>query len=696
MLKYNKKRNNILKNLKFRHLSVFLFLSIIIIGTYSNTFHASFHLDDRPNIVNNYFLHINSLYPDQLFKTFYTDIYNPYELKNTMYRPVPCLTFALNWYFGKYKIFGYHVVNTFIHILTSFFLFLFITNLLTTPNLENLGQKNHLTIALLASLLWALNPMQTQAVTYIVQRMAQMAAMFYIISMYAYLKGRLDESFIKKIAWFLFCFIAFILGIYSKANAAMLPIAILLIEIIFFQNLKDKKTCEKIFLISLITVVTVFLFGTKLFLNGNPGSIFNYGGRLFTPAERLLAQPRIVVFYLSQIFYPLFDRFSIAHDIILSSSFLKPWTTIPSLAIIFFLIGYALSIIKKIPLLSFAILFFFLNHIIESSIIPLELIFEHRNYLPSLFLFLPVAYLLCYNLQHYKKKNRLVYFLTIFFIFFIIIFFSMNTFLRNKAWENDVTLWTDAVVKAPNNARASNNLAITLAWGNNNHPKKYDLALKLLKDSLDKSISRQLIKADIIENMALIHFYKKNNYKEGIELFKKALEINPDKLKIRRDFTNALIILKDFKAAEKQADLLLEKNSKNGIYHNLKGHILLWQGHYGRSLESFRKAWELSSNKKSILLDSSVALSLDRHYKRADVILNEAVKHYPEFLAYYFVLIENSIRAGEKEKIILYTKKMLGQFKKEEIIKGIELYTDNPKFAPISKKIIAPVIENMF
>jgi tetratricopeptide (TPR) repeat protein len=670
----------------------FLIFSLFIILSYHNTLDASWHLDDRPNIVNNHYLHIDSLQPKKLYQSFFTNPKNPEELNNKPYRPVACLTFALNWYFGQDAVFGYHLINIIIHTLSAFFLFVFILNLFATPNLKNNHATNPFFIALLASLLWAVNPIQTQAVTYIVQRMAQLAAMFYLLGMFAYLKARLSGMMKQSIPWFAACLVFFILGIFSKPNAAMLPAALLLLEVTFFQDITDKKTRKRIYFITIALGCGIILIGSVLFLKGNPLSVLNYDSRPFTLTERVLAQPRIVLFYISQIFYPMPERLSIAHDVTLSSTLLKPWTTIPAILIILALIGLSLWQLKKRPVISFAVLFFFLNHVIESSIIPLEIIFEHRNYLPSLFLFFPVAYFLSHLLLSYKKNN-LIHGLIILLIVSLMIFFSASTYIRNQAWKNDITLWQDAVKKAPNNARASNILAIRLAWGDHStHPRRFDMALKLFKDSLEKQIPRKDVKAEIYGNMALIYFHRKNEPDKAFELFDMALEINPGNLKIRRDLASAHIIQKEFDNALEQVNILLSKKENNGIYHNLKGNILLWQNKPKEALPHFKKAYNLLTNKNSVVLNSSIALSRAGYYERADGLLNEAIKRNPDNMTFYFAIIENSIRADKAYKAEEYRKRLFLRFDKEQIRHGLENYTDNPRYAPISKELITPVI----
>ena len=676
---------------------IFVFLSVTISLIYSNTFHASWHLDDQPNIVNNYYLHLDSLHPEKLVKTFFTDHHNPEQLNERMYRPVACLTFALNWYVGQDNVEGYHIVNTAIHILTAFFLFLFILTLFSTPNLKNNSLGDPVFIAFLASLLWAVNPIQTQAVTYIVQRMAQLAALFYILGLYAYTKARLINTSCERMVWFTSCLVFYLLGVYSKPNAAMMPMAIVLIEMAFFQDISDKKTKKRVFLAVAIMSISVLSLGIVFFLRGDPFSFLNlYQERTFTLSERLLTQPMVILFYLSQIFFPVTGRLSIAHDVVLSSSLFEPWTTLPTILIVCLIIIFSVSQIRKRPILSFSILFFFLNHIIESSIIALEIIFEHRNYLPSFFLFLPLACLLNKLIVAHKTKKNAYYALVIFFIISLTTFFSANTFLRNQVWKDDISLWIDAVSKAPNNARASNVLAIKLAWGDNsNHPKRYDMALQLFQDSLGKHLPRGDVKSEIYGNMALIYFHHKNNPQKAFTYFDKAIKISPENLKIRRELVEASIIVRDFESAREQVEILLSKNSENGRYLNLKGHILLWQNHFNDALSCFKKAYPLLTEKSNVLLNSAVALSLAGKYENAEQLLLEAIKHYPDEITFYFAMIENSTRAEEKNKATLYAEEMLKQFDRQQVKVGLVNFTNNPKFAPLGERPILAAMSNI-
>ncbi|MBT8366563.1 MAG: hypothetical protein KJP23_17875, partial [Deltaproteobacteria bacterium] len=231
--------------LKFMRLSAAItFLLFLIIVIYSNTFNAAWQFDDKPNIINNDYLHLKDLKPESLIQTLYTNPTNPSVPGAKLYRPVSFLTFAINWYFGQDNVIGYHIANLLIHFLASVFLYLTILNLLQAPNLCRQFERNKYLIAFISAALWSLNPIQTQAVTYIVQRMASLAAMFYILSMLLYIKCRMSRSSIHRILLLLGCALSFLMALGSKENAAALPIALLLIEVTLFQDLnwRQKKT----------------------------------------------------------------------------------------------------------------------------------------------------------------------------------------------------------------------------------------------------------------------------------------------------------------------------------------------------------------------------------------------------------------------------------------------------------------------
>jgi hypothetical protein len=289
----------------------FVLLLFLIFTAYANTWTSSWHFDDYPNIVENSRLHITDLKLKSLYETFFA---SP-DASKSLHRPTANLTFALNWYLSQDTVTGYHLANITIHFLTALTLFFVILNLYRSPKLNCKQQADTYLIAFLTAVLWALNPIQTQAVTYIVQRMASLAAMFYILGIYFYVNGRNSRQSLRQVYFYTGCFVSYMLATGSKENAVLMPLSLLLVETAFFQNLSLPQTRKRIYQTAAGVCLTVFLMGILLFMRGEPLSFLkSYGGRSFSLLERLLTEPRILVYYLTQIFYPMPHRLSIEHD----------------------------------------------------------------------------------------------------------------------------------------------------------------------------------------------------------------------------------------------------------------------------------------------------------------------------------------------------------------------------------------------
>ncbi|MEE4358812.1 MAG: hypothetical protein V2I97_20245, partial [Desulfococcaceae bacterium] len=306
---------------------VLLFLSVFLI--YSNTFNATWHFDDYPNIVHNPYLHIQELNAESLIQSLFA---HPNGQGKKMYRPVACVSFAINWYLGQENVYGYHLVNILIHFFTSFILFLATQNLLSTPNAEEKYAGRKYFISLLTAVLWAVHPIQTQAVTYIVQRMASLAAMFYILGIYFYLKFRFNDFYTKRLFFLSLCVVSFALALGSKENAITFPMALILMEVIFFQKAEQKKTGKILAGAVFICLLSVILITFQI---SSPFSFLEaYENRPFTLSQRLMTEARIIVFYISLLFYPAAHRFSLVHDVEISTALYKPLTTFPSVMLL--------------------------------------------------------------------------------------------------------------------------------------------------------------------------------------------------------------------------------------------------------------------------------------------------------------------------------------------------------------------------
>ena len=169
-------------------------MAVLTLMAYANTFHVPFHFDDDPNIVFNASTHLKTFSlrrVTQLIQANYKE-----SLRVFAY-----FTFALNYYFGGLQVFGYHLINLLIHLSCGLLLYWFLLLTFNLPSLKERYGTKAFSIALFSSLLFLCHPIQTQSVTYIVQRMASMAGMFYLLAMVLYVKGRLSSGRKRLLFW---------------------------------------------------------------------------------------------------------------------------------------------------------------------------------------------------------------------------------------------------------------------------------------------------------------------------------------------------------------------------------------------------------------------------------------------------------------------------------------------------------------
>jgi tetratricopeptide (TPR) repeat protein len=662
----------------------FLLLFILVVLSYSNTFDSSWHLDDYQSILNNRFLHIKEISIKSL-----SDVISHKDYGNFT-RPLSKLTFAINWYLGKDNAKGYHVVNTGIHVFSAFFLFLTILMLFKTPNLKNrFSEENGYFISMLSAALWAVNPVQTQSVTYIVQRMSSMAAMFYIIGIFLYIKGRLSDSAYKKFILYFCIFLTYILALGTKENTITLPLSLVLVEIIFFQDLGRAEIRRKNFYIAAGLAVIITLAGFFLFIGTDTFNIFQgYENRNFTPGERLLTEARVLVYYLSLIFYPAPTRLSIEHDIDVSASFFYPWTTMPSIIIIVILIGLGIWQARKRPLLSFAILFFFLNHVIESSIIGLELIFEHRNYLPSFFLFVPVSTGLKWLIDRYHDRKGMFY-LIFAFVILLITGYGISTHIRNIKWASEISLTMDAVRKAPESARSLNNLAKAYYEGTG----QYDKAIELYHKALYLKTHNRYYKAFILNNIAGVYYHLGEHRRAG-EFWEKAIRIYP-----AYDFAKYGLAMVSVKADNWDRGLhylddIIPENRENSDVLNLKGIMLFYQGRYEDALSCFRKGMIINSDEIKSSINIGAAFCLMGDYGKAGFFLRDVRKRKPDDVMTLLWLIETGLRANDDKSVDLYSERLGSGIKTNELVLLAEKlsakkYSEDGILTPVYQEFIA-------
>lgn len=486
----------------FFPLSLIIGLALLI---YSNTFQVPFHFDDRPNISQNPNIQIEALNWGRLVSL----IQNSYK---ESLRVFSFLTFALNFYFGGLHVFGYHLINLIIHVLSGIFLYWFLRLTFQIPFLQLRYGSISFPVVLLTSLLFIVHPIQTQSVTYIVQRMASMAGMFYLLTFALFIKGRTKAGPVRLL-YFTGGAVTYLLGVFTKENVAVLPFFVVLFEFYFLRQFdispKGKKIIFSMVLGLLVLLGIGFLMLGERYINL---VIEGYKFRSFTMGERVLTQFRVVLYYLTLLVYPHPSRLNLDHDFSISRSLLEPPTTLIALLILIGLIGYSLWSAKDKPLFSFFTLWYFGNLAIESSIFPLEMVFEHRLYLPSVGPFLLFSLMVFRSIEPWGLKKKWVWLIP----FFIIVPLSVWTYQRNSVWKSELDLWQDCVKKSPLKGRAHHNLGFVY----------YEMGrLEEAQRELEKSIRLNPDYALSWYNLGLVA-YKKGWMDRAIDYYKRSIKLD--------------------------------------------------------------------------------------------------------------------------------------------------------------------------
>jgi len=282
----------------FKQFYPLILIAILGAVIYSNTFDSSFHFDDRGYIVQN-----NDI----------RDITNIKAILNAARHPsrfVTMYSFALNYHIHQLDVFGYHFVNLIIHLMVAMLVWWFVMLTLKTEIFEHneTVNKHRKMIALFAALLFVSHPIQTQAVTYITQRFASLAALFYLLSLCLYIKGRMST---KGAGYFIGSAIVALLGMFTKQNVITLPLAILLYDFCFFREgsqtikLMHKSNRIYVFLISMFLLIIPALYSFKIFkILSAQGLSGSNDGDLLTIKTYCLTQFRVVATYIRLLFLP--------------------------------------------------------------------------------------------------------------------------------------------------------------------------------------------------------------------------------------------------------------------------------------------------------------------------------------------------------------------------------------------------------
>lgn len=622
----------------FSKKKILLFIIIVYLITlvvYSNSFKGEFVFDD-----NLHFFEMNKLTGPQEFTSI------PYWM-NITNRPFAFFTFSLNYLIHETNVFGYRLVNFIIHLITGLMVFLFLRLiLLTYYQKEKSSSKYSFFINLLplaSMLIFLVHPVQTSAVSYIIQRMASLAALFYISSVYFYLLGRLNHvkngfDYRTFISYFI-AFISFILGMLTKENSATIPLAMLLTEICFVRNGKGRPFTKYIVGVSLF-LVTGFLalvLGGKLPVEPNLD---------YSRSDYLFTQFRVIVRYFALLIFPLNQN--VDYDFALSQSFFDSGV-IPSFLLVLGTLLVGLLVHKKNKLISFMIFWFYLCLAVESSIIPIrDVIFEHRLYLSMIsFAFLVTYLFLDFSWRFLKIKHpvpKVVFFS--FFMFLLVIPYGALTYRRNTVWQSGYALWSDTIRKSPDKARPNNNLgreyrklgdfdkavyyykrAISLdpeyAMAYNNLGAVYHMKgdIEAALTNYHAAIYHDSGNVDALTNLGII-YQSMNNLERAKEFFNRAYQEKPYDTGVLYNLAVSEHLSDNLNQAQRHYNRILELNPNhfNALYYN--GMIFMMQNKFSEALDLFLRALRVRPNEERVLRYIVHVYEIKGDYDKAEYYKN--------------------------------------------------------------------------
>ncbi len=514
---------------------------IILAGiiAYSNSFHVPFIFDDEYSIRDNRVVHDigNFLFSSIGYK------YNPRRF-------IGFLTFALNYRLGGLNVTGYHVVSLAIHIVCALLVYGLVAFTFRTPAMKDssLAPQSRL-IAFFSAALFVVHPIQTEAVTYIVQRLTSLAALFYVASLYCYVRFRLSQVSADGIHWqgyvqYGLAVASAVLAMKTKEISFTLPFIVVVYELVFFGSGNViKRTLWALPLLATVVIIPLDMLnlGQPLGKVLSDVSQVTAAGTSMTRSQYLITEFTVIVTYIRLLFFPVGQNLD--YDYPIYRSFFNPQVMLSFLfLVVLFGLGVYLVFANQIKakvktvsefslgvlsqpqpkpepafkLMGFGILWFFITLSVESSIIPItDVIYEHRVYLPSIGMIISIVtgiFLLREKVRSPRAGRAIIVMLSL-----AIGVLTVTTYMRNEVWGDSIRMWKDITAKSPAKERPHYNLAhlYQLQSRFDDAIEQYQLAIKLKPD------------ADAYNNLGVI-YRERNMPDKAIEQYMLAIKLNPD------------------------------------------------------------------------------------------------------------------------------------------------------------------------
>ena len=674
-----------------------ILIMLVTLLIYSNIYTAPFVFDDLPQIEDK-----STIRDLEIFSS-------PRTVLSHSPRPVVELSFALNYRLGKLNVFGYHLVNVTIHIINGFLAYILslvifkqlfnspaqkfghsnssnsklqssksqVDPKLRTYNLEartskvvldsvqsTIGnqQSSIYLISLFTALIFVAHPIQTQAVTYTVQRYTSMAAMFYFLSVICYLKGRIIQQSagdrgqrgvsgqwsvvsgqeeearslktikargdrilsalrFQPVALYALCFLCGFLAFLSKESSVSLPGTILLVEYILFDRTWRGWKVKLLWFLPAFAIFGIFFLYVYGFFRGevqfgklleDVSEMMRAPGTVISRWDYLCTQFNVVVIYVGLLFLPVGQNLDYMYP--LKTGFFDGYTPLAFLILIL-IVGIGIWNIKKRPIITFGILWFFITLSVESSIFPIkDVLFEHRLYLSMFGFALVIAYVV-FCLLPIKQLGHVVVSIL------IVASLGTATYLRNMVYQDGVTLWSDVVAKSPKNFRAHYNLGNALRADRRQKEaiKSYSMSLILKPDYIKARDNLGVVLTEV------------GRLDDAIKNFSDALKTRPNDPLLHCNLGLALMRKGDFRdAVDHFSEALRIKPAYTKAHSNL-GITLAQQGNLKDAIVHFSEALRTEPDNVKILSNLGQALMLQGNFPEAVLHYSKAVRIKPDY-----------------------------------------------------------------
>lgn len=445
-----------------------LILALATILIYLPGLYGGFEFDDSVNILDNPALKLEKLTRESILTAALSGKSGP------LGRSISMLSFAGNYYFTEFEPLFFKLTNLLIHLLAGLGVYVFVRQLTLALNRNTDRRQNFLharVIALTTAGIWLVHPLNITSVLYVVQRMTSLAALFTFWALALYVLGR-RKTLNGEHAQGLLLILAGLgpvtgLAMMSKENGALAPYLMLCIELAVFRFASPHKGMRFFLyaLFSAIVLIPTFI----VVVNFDRLAVYVASGYLqrdFSLIDRLLTQPQVLVFYLKLLLLPNAGAMGIYHDDFpISSSLTQNSGTLISAGVIFALLAVGIFAIKRAPALAIGILWFFVGHSMESTFLALEMVHEHRNYLPIVGPIFSAAYYF-WHVDFTALATRAKWG----GVMAVLAVFGAVTYVRSVEWSNLVDHAAIEVHNHPNSDRANYQMGRMYFMLYNNEP----------------------------------------------------------------------------------------------------------------------------------------------------------------------------------------------------------------------------------